>query len=103
MKVTLDTDQNQMPADLTPGTPRQDGEWIWVTGEVELYFRTAQRLLVVDFGTKGQHVFRLDLPATPSNAEDWSAWQPVDHVFTDPAQTTGTPPSPARSRNCASA
>lgn len=92
LKVTLDTSDNQLPATLRPGGAAEEaGSWI-VTGEVEMYFRTSSRLLVLDLGNGTQHVFKLDLPASPANQPDWSAWQKVHSVFNAPDQSTGSAP-----------
>lgn len=92
IKVTLDTSDNQMPATLKPAAAAGEAEWWMVRGEVEMYFRTSSRLLVLDLGNGAQHVFRLDLPASPGSQPDWSAWQNAHAVFNAPDQSTGAVP-----------
>lgn len=91
-QVTLDTDQNQMPATLKAVAPKRDGDWLVTSGEVELYFRTSRRMLVVDFGGGRQHVYTLKLRASPAGTAEWSDWQKVDTVFSSPGQAQGAPP-----------
>ena len=91
-QVTLDTDQNQMPATLKAGGPQREGDWLVTSGEVELYFRTSRRILAVDFGGGRQHVYTLKLRASPSGTPDWSEWQKVDTVFYSTGQSRGAPP-----------
>jgi MFS family permease len=93
VRVTLDTDRNQMPAEMTGVTDHAD-EWLVLAGEVELYYRTAQRLLVVDLGSGKQHIFDLGLPASPSQTEAWGPWRRVDYVVASPEQQSAAPPGP---------
>jgi hypothetical protein len=93
IRVTLDTDRNQMPAEMT-GVPADNGEWLVLAGEVELYHRTAQRLLVVDLGDSNQHIFDVGLPASPSETREWGPWRRVDYVFTSPEQQRAAKPGP---------
>jgi hypothetical protein len=92
-RIRLDTDLNQMPAEVA--APRRDGEWLVLTGEVELYYRTARRLLVLDLGDGRQEVFDPRLPASPSASADWGPWRRVDYIFTTPDQQEAAPPGPA--------
>jgi hypothetical protein len=92
-RVLLDTDLNQMPAEVAP--PIRDGEWLVLAGEVELYYRTSQRLLVLELGDGRIEIFDPRLAASPSASGDWTAWQRVDHVFTSPDQREAAPPGPA--------
>jgi hypothetical protein len=94
VRVTLDTDRNQMPAEMTGKPADHVGEWLVLGGEVELYHRTAQRLLVVDLGNGRQHVFDVGLPASPSQTEEWGPWRGVDYVFTSPEQQSAAQPGP---------
>jgi hypothetical protein len=94
VRVTLDTDKNQMPAEMTGVPADQAGEWLVLAGEVELYHRTAQRLLVVDLGDGNQHIFDVGLPASPSETREWGPWRRVDYVFTSPEQQRAAQPGP---------
>lgn len=94
VRVTLETDRNQMPAEMSGLPADQLGEWLVLAGEVELYYRTAKRLLVVDFGNDKQHIFDLDLPASPEETKEWGPWRPVHSVFTSPEQQRAAQPGP---------
>jgi hypothetical protein len=80
IEVSLDTDLNQQPAGWRDSAPRRDGEWNVLAGEVELYYRTSQRLLVFRFPDGRDRIFRPDLSAKPDPDQGWSAWRPVDFV-----------------------
>jgi MFS family permease len=94
VRVTLDTDRNQMPAEMSGRPADPGGEWLVLAGEVELYYRTSQRLLVVDFGDGKQHIFDLGLPASPSQTKEWGPWRPVQFVFTSGEQQRAAQPGP---------
>lgn len=94
IRVTLDTDRNQMPAEMTGVPADHAGEWLVLAGEVELYHRTAQRLLVLDLGAGNQHIFDVGLPASPSESREWGPWRRVDYVFTSPEQERAAKPGP---------
>jgi hypothetical protein len=80
IEVTLDTDLNQQPAAWRDPALRQDGDWKVLAGEVELYYRTSQRLLVFKLPDGRDRIFRPDLPAKPDPDQGWSAWRAVDFV-----------------------
>jgi hypothetical protein len=92
-RVLLDTDLNQMPADVA--APRREGEWLIMAGEVDLHYRTSQRLLVLELGDGTVQLFDPRLAAFPSASADWGPWRRVDHVFSSPDQQAATPPGPA--------
>ena len=91
-RVNLDTPYNQMPATLASPILK-DGDALVVSGEVELYYRTAKRTLVLDFGEGRSHVYDLRAPATPKASTTWSEWTRVSRVF---ELGTGTVARPAR-------
>ena len=80
IEVTLDTDLNQQPAIWHDPALRQDGDRKILSGEVELYYRTSQRLLVFRFPDGRDRIFRPALSARPDPEDGWSAWRPVDFV-----------------------
>jgi hypothetical protein len=94
IRVTLETDRNQMPAEMTDMPADHVGEWLVPAGEVELYYRTAQRFLVVDLGNGKQHLFDLGLPASPAETKEWGPWRRVHSVFTSPEQQRAAQPGP---------
>jgi hypothetical protein len=78
--VSLDTDLNQMPASWSDTPPRIEGAWTSLSGEVELYYRTANRLLVFKFPEGRDLIFKPALAAKPDPADGWSDWRKVDYV-----------------------
>jgi hypothetical protein len=80
IEVSLDTDLNQQPAIWHDPAFRQDSDWNVLSGEVELYYRTAQRLLVFKFPDGRDRIFRPGLAAKPDPGQGWSDWRPVDFV-----------------------
>jgi hypothetical protein len=55
-----------------------------LSGHMQLYLRTSDRLLVFQFPGQVDHLFKLRLPASPLGRkyQKWSDWQPADFVFT---------------------
>jgi hypothetical protein len=78
--VTLDTDQNQMPADWSDPPQRVEGDWTIYAGDVEMYFRTAQRLLVFRLPNGRDLIFDPDMGSKPDPDAGWSDWRGVDFV-----------------------
>lgn len=76
-RVNLDTPSNQMPASLVRPF-RTEGGHIVISGEVELYYKTRQRVLGIDLGDGRSVPIRLSLPAAPPASTDWSPWTRVD-------------------------
>jgi hypothetical protein len=80
---------------LRAGESRADGWWDEtppaqvegrpaLTGHLQLYLRTSQRLMVLEFAGEKRHLFQLRLPASPLGRKyrKWSDWQSADCVFT---------------------
>lgn len=67
-------------ATLFDKSERRDGERMAVSGAVELYFRTSQRLLVVKPRGAADRVFRLKLAAKPGHMRAPGPWQTADTV-----------------------
>ena len=80
IEVSLDTDLNQQPASWRDPVLRREGDWQVLSGEVELYYRTSSRLLVVKFPDGRDRIFQPGLAAKPDPEQGWSAWRPVDFV-----------------------
>ena len=80
VEISLDTDLNQMPGDWADGPPVVEGEWTSLGGQVELYYRTAHRLLVFKFPGGHDLIFQLALSAKPDPDDGWSEWSKADWV-----------------------
>jgi MFS family permease len=78
--VTLDTDQNQMPASWSDPPQRVEGDWTIYAGAVEMYFRTAQRLLVFRLPNGRDLIFDPDMGAKPDPDDGWSEWAGVNFI-----------------------
>jgi len=78
LTVELHTDKNVAPGIVFDRPERREGDRIVVSGSVELYFRTSQRLLVVKRRGEPDRLFRLALSASPKHAREPGAWQKVD-------------------------
>ncbi len=79
--VDLNTDKNTMPATVTALT---EGGREVLKGRVELYFRTARRLLVLRVPGEPDRLFLLRLSADPKASEAFGDWQRVDEVADGP-------------------
>jgi hypothetical protein len=76
-RVNLDTASNQMPASLERPF-RSEGGNVVISGNVELYFKTRQRILAIDLGDGRALPIRLNLPAALPASTEWSPWTRVD-------------------------
>jgi MFS family permease len=76
--VELQTSKNRMPATLREG--RRDGDRQVITGSVEIYYRTWQRLLVLRMPEKTDVLFELSLGMTPDRIKDFGKWQRADFI-----------------------
>ena len=93
IEVTLDTDLNQQPATWhDPALRQEDGRQV-LSGEVELYYRTSQRLLVFRLPDGRDRIFRPALSAKPDPEAGWSGWRAVDFVGL-PGQAQTAKPGP---------
>jgi hypothetical protein len=76
--VDLNTDKNVMPANLVE--PRtEDGRPV-IAGDVDLYFRTSSRLLVLRLPGEPDRLFVLKLPGNPPASAEFGPWQRVDYI-----------------------
>jgi len=91
--IELDTQSTRMSGYLDSAWLRRDGDWAVMSGGIELYLRTAQRLLVLRLPDGRDRLFRLRLPSKPEPSETWSDWQKVDFVgLPDQPQTVSPGP-----------
>jgi hypothetical protein len=90
--VEIDTDKNQQPGYLDKEWLRREDGYSVMSGGVELYFRTAQRLLVLKLGDHRDRLFKIRLPGKPDPGEAWSDWQKVDFIGL-PDQPQTVPPT----------
>jgi hypothetical protein len=79
--VDLNTDKNTMQSTFAMTTT--DGRPV-IKGQVDLYFRTSRRILVLRVPGEPDRLFILGLAANPSGTEDFSAWRRVDEVADGP-------------------
>lgn len=93
IEISLDTDLNRMPGEWSDEPLRAEGEWVSLGGEVELYYRTATRLLVFRLPEGRDLIFKPALSAKPDPADGWSAWRKVDFVGL-PDQPQAVKPGP---------
>jgi len=93
VEINLDTQSTHMSGYLDSEWLQRDGDWAVMSGGVELYLRTAQRLLVLRLPDGRDRLFRLRLPSKPEPSETWSDWQKVDFVGV-PNQPQTVPPGP---------
>ncbi len=82
VRVDLNTDKNEMPGTLTGTTTEQDRPII--AGSVDLYFRTASRILVLRLPGEPDRLFMLNLARNPSASPQFGPWQRVDYVDDHP-------------------
>jgi hypothetical protein len=94
VQVEIDTDKNQQPGYLDKDWLRHEAGYSLLSGGVELYFRTAQRLLVLKLGDHRDRLFKIRLPGKPDPDGDWSDWQKVDFIGL-PDQPQTMPPTAA--------
>jgi hypothetical protein len=80
IEISLDTDLHQMPGDWSEVGLLIEGDWVSLGGEVELYYRTARRLLVFRLPGGRDLIFNPALAAKPDPADGWSDWRKVDFV-----------------------
>jgi len=96
IEITLDTNLNQQPGLWSEDPPRAEGDWTSLSGEVELYYRTAQRLLVFRFPGDRDLIFKPALAAKPDPDDGWSDWGKADFVgLPDQPQTLRPGPEDA--------
>lgn len=93
IEISLDTDLNQQPGSWADAPARIEDDWAMLSGEVELYYRTAQRLLVIKFPGGRDLIFDPDLPAKPDPDAGWSDWRKADFVGL-PGQAQTVKPGP---------
>jgi len=93
LEISLDTDLNQMPGSWADPALRTEGDWAILSGEVELYYRTAQRLLVIRFPDGRDLIFNPHLASKPDPEAGWSDWRKPDYLGV-PGQAQTAKPGP---------
>jgi hypothetical protein len=99
-------DAQSIKVQLQSGDSRAEGQWDAaqagqvdgrpvLTGHLELFVKTSQRMLVFDFPGQVNQLFNLRLPASPlaKKYQKWSDWQSADFMFT-PASNVGQKVTP---------
>ena len=83
VKVDLETDKNTMPGTLDSEVKTADGRK-FLSGGVEVYFRTSKRFLVLRLPGQPDRLFELKLASNPKASADYGPWQPLDYIDDDP-------------------
>jgi hypothetical protein len=78
--ATLDTETTHLTAVWYDPALHREGDWQILSGTVELYDRTSNRLLVFRFPDGRDRIFRPPLTAKPDPEQGWSDWRTVDFV-----------------------
>ncbi|WP_270937598.1 hypothetical protein [Falsiroseomonas oryzae] len=80
LRIDLSSDMDHRPARIDEiGPPDAEGRRV-VAAQVELFHRTARRLVVVRIPGEPVRIFRVPLPGRPPQMDEMSAWQRVDLV-----------------------
>ncbi len=80
IRIELDTAKNTITGDLDPSATHQDGARTVLVGEVELYYRTASRMLALQMPREPDRIFKLPLAASPPPFEEFTVWTRVDLI-----------------------
>ncbi len=80
IRIDLQTDKNTMPALLRDGWLQHDGDRPVISGLVQLYYHTSQRLLVLKVPGQPDVLFRLKLASQPRYSDEFSSWQHADFI-----------------------
>lgn len=84
LSIDLNTTRNTMPATL--GGARNEGGRPVIPGEVDLYFRTTSRILVLRVPGEPERLFVLKLAGNPGAQAEFGPWQRVDYIDDQPQQ-----------------
>ena len=80
VQVTLHTERNRMPGRMIEDERRtEDGRTV-LAGDVEVYFRSAWRLLEMKVPGQSDRLFQLDLPASPRRSTAFGRWERAQFV-----------------------
>jgi hypothetical protein len=82
VKVDLETDKNTMPGTLDDEIKTKDGRK-FLSGGVEVYFRTSKRFLVLHLPDQPDRLFELKLASNPKASAKYGEWQPLDYIDDD--------------------
>jgi hypothetical protein len=91
--IELHTDKNRSDALLFDDWLREDGGRAIVHGQVPLYFRTSQRILVLKIRDEPERLFVLKLWASPGYSKALGAWHKLDYVAAGSEQPRKPDPS----------
>jgi hypothetical protein len=78
--IELQTNKNRMTANMDRAATRDDGGRPVIVGLVEMYYRTTQRMLVVNMPDKTDIIFNIKLRRTPKHSAEFSPWQRADFI-----------------------
>ena len=62
------------------GSERRDANRVLLSGSIDLYFRTSQRMVVVKRRGEPDRLFQLPLSASPKQMREPGSWQPVSFI-----------------------
>jgi hypothetical protein len=93
-EIQLNTSKNRMPALMQKDYTRNEDGRMVVVGLVEMYYRTSQRLLVMNMPDKTDVLFNLKLPGVPKHSREFSAWHRADYIG-EPGQSGTRKPTAA--------
>ena len=82
VKVDLETDKNTMPGTLDDEIKTKDGRK-FLSGGVEVYFRTSKRFLVLRLPDQPDRLFELNLASNPKASAKYGEWQALDYIDDD--------------------
>jgi hypothetical protein len=89
--IQLNTTKNRMPALMHKDYTRNEDGRMVIVGLVEMYYRTSQRLLVVNMPDKTDVLFNVKLPGVPKHSREFSEWRRADYIGEPGASQTRKP------------
>lgn len=93
-EIQLNTSKNRMPALVQKDYTRSEDGRMIIVGLVEMYYRTSQRLLVVNMPDKTDVLFNVRLPGVPKHSREFSEWRRADYIG-EPGQSQTRKPTAA--------
>lgn len=89
-RIELHTANNAMPGQWRLERSRVEGDRIVVVGDVEMFFRTSQRLLMLRRTGGPDVVFDVRVGRSAGHSDTFSSWKRAEHVF-DPGRNKARP------------
>jgi hypothetical protein len=80
LSVEMHTNKNVATGIVFSGSERRDGDRLLISGSIDLYFRTSQRMVVVKRRGEPDRLFQLTLSSSPKHMREPGSWQPVSLV-----------------------